>query len=225
MQAASASAPEQHQPSRRNTMHHADLIRNATQTLIDHVAELTALDQAIGDGDHGINMRRGALAIQARLTELTALSLNDALRTAGLTCMAKIGGSSGPVFGTLLITLGKELPNPATATGLAEALDLSIKALTRLGKAEVGQKTLLDVLDPVQKVLAQGGDNLLARVRQCAFDSADATAQMDATRGRSSFLGDRALGHVDPGSRSVALIIASICDDLHATAPTSPPSA
>jgi dihydroxyacetone kinase-like protein len=195
-------------------MTHADLIRNTTQTLIDHVEELTALDSAIGDGDHGLNMRRGALAIQARLPELAGQSLNDALRTMGMTCMSTVGGSSGPVFGTLMVTLGKELPDPPTAPALAAAVDAGIKALTRLGKAEVGQKTLLDVLDPVQKLLAAGGDDLLGRVRQCAFDSADATAQMDAIKGRASFLGDRALGHVDPGSRSMALIIGAVCDSL-----------
>jgi dihydroxyacetone kinase-like protein len=132
----------------------------------------------------------------------------------GKTCVAMIGGSSGPVFGTLLITLGKELPPQASAADLAVALRSGIEALTRLGKAEVGQKTLLDVLDPVQKVLAQGGPDLIARVRQCAHDSAQATADMDATRGRSSFLGERAKGHVDPGSRSMALIIGSVCDSL-----------
>jgi phosphoenolpyruvate---glycerone phosphotransferase subunit DhaL len=196
-------------------MNHEHVIRAVTQTLIDHVDELTALDQAIGDGDHGLNMRRGALAIQAKLDELKTQSFNDALKTMGMTCMSTIGGSSGPVFGTLLVSLGKELPAQPGANDLALALDASIKALTRLGKAEVGQKTLLDVLDPVRKVLASGdGVNLVDRVRQCAFDSAEATAQMDATRGRSSFLGDRALGHVDPGSRSMALIIGTICDEL-----------
>ena len=195
-------------------MTHADYIRAATQTLIDHIDELTALDQAIGDGDHGLNMRRGALAIQARHDELAALPFNDALKTMGLTCMSTIGGSSGPVFGTLLVTLGKELPaRPATAD-MARAVDAGIKALTRLGKAEVGQKTLLDVLDPVRQVLAQGGVDMVARVRRCAFDSAQATAQIDATRGRASFLGERALGHVDPGSRSMALIIGAVCDQL-----------
>lgn len=199
-----------------------DLIRNATQTLIDHVDELTALDQAIGDGDHGLNMRRGALAIQGKLDDLAGLSLNEALRTMGMTCMSTIGGSSGPVFGTLMITLGKELPEALTPGAMADALHAGIKALTRLGKAEVGQKTLLDVLDPVQKVLAQGGDGLIERVRACAFASADATAAMDAIKGRASFLGDRALGHVDPGSRSVALIIGAICDSL--TSPAQPSS-
>jgi dihydroxyacetone kinase-like protein len=135
----------------------------------------------------------------------------------GKTCVAMIGGSSGPVFGTLLMTLGKQLPPHPDTQAWATALRASIEALTRLGKAEVGQKTLLDVLDPVQKVLASGGDCMLARVRQCAYDSAAATAFMDATRGRSSFLGDRAKGHVDPGSRSMALIIGAICDSLQPT--------
>ena len=195
------------------------LIQNATQTLIDHVEELTALDSAIGDGDHGLNMRRGALAIQAKMDLLATQSLKDALKTMGMTCMSTIGGSSGPVFGTLMVTLGKELPEQPTPADLGRAVAAGIAALTRLGKAEVGQKTLLDVLDPVQKVLMSAGEgqrsgDIINRVRQCAFDSADATAKMDAIKGRASFLGDRALGHVDPGSRSMALIIGAICDSL-----------
>jgi len=206
-------------------MTNADLIRRVTQTLIDHVEELTALDQAIGDGDHGLNMRRGALAIQARIDELSGQSLNEALRTMGMTCMSKIGGSSGPVFGTLMLTLGKELPDPPSAPGLAHAIEAGIQALRRLGKAEVGQKTLLDVLRPVQETLARGGPDLVERVRQCALDSAAATAQLDAARGRASFLGDRALGHVDPGSRSMALIVGAICSSLPASAEAAAPSA
>ena len=195
-------------------MTHIALIRAATQTLIDHADELTELDRAIGDGDHGLNMRRGAQAIQARLDELAGMSLNEALKAMGMTCMSSIGGSSGPVFGTFLVTLGKELPGEPGPPDLARAVDLGIKALTRLGKAEVGQKTLLDVLDPVRRVLESGGQDLVARVRDCALASATATAQIEATRGRASFLGERALGHVDPGSRSMALIICAICDTL-----------
>jgi phosphoenolpyruvate---glycerone phosphotransferase subunit DhaL len=200
-------------------MDHLSLIRAATETLIAHVDELTELDSAIGDGDHGLNMKRGALAIQAKLDDWrkSSASLNDALKAAGTTCMATIGGSSGPVFGTLLVTLAKELPAEPKPADLAVAVAAGIAALTRLGKAEVGQKTLLDVLDPVRQVLADGaaGDaDLKARVRQCALDSAVATATMAASRGRASFLGERALGHVDPGSRSMALIIAAICDSL-----------
>ncbi len=200
-------------------MDHLSLIRAATETLVAHVDELTELDSAIGDGDHGLNMKRGALAIQARLDDWRKSSapLNDALKAAGTTCMATIGGSSGPVFGTLLVTLAKELPAEPKPADLAAAIAAGIAALTRLGKAEVGQKTLLDVLDPVRQVLADGAADdadLKARVRQCALDSAAATATMAASRGRASFLGDRALGHVDPGSRSMALIIAAICDSL-----------
>jgi len=194
------------------------LIRAATQTLIDHVDELTTLDQAIGDGDHGLNMKRGALAIQAQLAELKGKGLNEALRVAGMTCMSVIGGSSGPVYGTLLVTLAKELPAAPQAADLARAVAAGMAALTRLGKAEVGDKTLLDVLDPVRRTLEAAGDNggagFTAQVRQTALDAAAATATMQANRGRASFLGERALGNVDPGSRSMALVIAALCDAL-----------
>lgn len=194
------------------------LVRAATQALVDHVEELTALDQAIGDGDHGLNMKRGAQAIQAKLPDLDGKPLADVLKTMGMTCMSTIGGSSGPVFGTLMVTLSKELPPAPQPADLAQALRAGIAALTRLGKAEVGQKTLLDVLDPVARTLAEGGPDVLARTRACALDSAAATANMDAVKGRASFLGERARGHVDPGSRSMALVIAAICDALEGKA-------
>ena len=190
------------------------VIQGATQTLIDHVNELTTLDQAIGDGDHGLNMRRGALAIQAKLEALSAMALNDALRTMGMSCISTIGGSSGPVFGTLLVTLSKALPAAPGPAEVARALRAGIAAITRLGKAEVGHKTLLDVLDPVATLLEAGGDDIVARVKLRAADAAAATAAMAAIKGRASFLGDRALGHVDPGSRSMALIIGAICETL-----------
>ena len=194
-------------------------IRHATQTLIDHVDELTTLDQAIGDGDHGLNMKRGSLAIQAKLPSLEGQPMAAVLKALGMTCMSTIGGSSGPVFGTLLVTLSKELPEHATAADCARALQAGIEALTRLGKAEVGQKTLLDVLDPVRKILQDLPPDtpraeMLARVRQGAHDAAQATANMAAIKGRASFLGERADGHVDPGSRSMALIIGAVCERL-----------
>lgn len=195
----------------------AAAVRAATDALIAHVEELTALDQAIGDGDHGLNMKRGAEAIRARLPELEQKPPNEALKLMGMTCMGRIGGSSGPVFGTLLLTLSKELPPAPAPADLARALGEAIAAVSRLGKAQVGQKTLLDVLDPVRRLLESpdaGGDALLDRVRQCALDAAQATAQMDAIKGRASFLGSRALGHVDPGSRSTALIVVAVCDSL-----------
>ena len=110
-------------------MTHTALIRAATQTLIDHADELTELDRAIGDGDHGLNMRRGAQAIEGRLDELAAMSLNEALKAMGMTCMSSIGGSSGPVFGTLLVTLGKELPNEPRPEDLARAVTERFRSL------------------------------------------------------------------------------------------------
>ena len=135
----------------------------------------------------------------------------------GLTCMATIGGLSGPVFGTLPVTLAKELPAEPVPVDLSRALRAGMAALTKLGKAEVGQKTLLDVLDPLQRQLASvNTTNMAARDRQCALDAAQATAAVHAISGRASSLGDRALGHVDPGSRSMALIVGAICDRLEA---------
>ena len=206
-------------------MPHAKIIRAATQTLIEHVEELTALDQAIGDGDHGLNMKRGALAIQAKLAEWEGRSLNETLKAMGMTCMSTIGGASGPVFGTLLVTLARELPAKPGPTEFSCALQAGMAALTALGKAEVGHKTLLDVLDPLQRTLAQVADldepAGFAQIRQCAIDAAQATAAMPAIKGRASFLGERALGHVDPGSRSLALIVASICESLSGSADKS----
>lgn len=201
------------------------LIRAAAQTLVAHVEELTTLDQAIGDGDHGLNMKRGAETLLGKLDEWQGRSLNEMLKAAGMSCMAVVGGSSGPVFGTLLVTLAKELPASPTAQDLGRAVGAGMAALTRLGKAEVGQKTLLDVLDPVRIVLQDGSGDIVSRVRQTALDAAAATADMPAVKGRASFLGERALGHVDPGSRSMALIIAAICNEMgpHAPVRSLPP--
>jgi dihydroxyacetone kinase-like protein len=178
----------------------------ATRTLIDHVDELTELDSGHRRRRSRVEheARRGWRS-RARLDDWRASSLNEALKAAGTTCMATIGGSSGPVFGTLLVTLAKELPAEPKPADLGAAIAAAIAALTRLGKAEVGQKTLLDVLDPVQRVLATGPAPISSRACASARStSAAATATMAASRGRASFLGERALGHVDPGSRSMA---------------------
>ena len=104
----------------------------------------------------------------------------------GLICMSTIGGSSGPVFGTLLVTLAKELPPAPGPADLSRAVRAGMAALTKLGKAEVGQKTLLDVLDPLQRVLAEGGADIVDRARRTALDACAATAAMDAIKGRAS---------------------------------------
>jgi dihydroxyacetone kinase-like protein len=185
------------------------LIEGVARTIIAHADELTGLDQAIGDGDHGINMKRGFEAVVADLDAHAAKPLPDALKAIGMALVMKVGGASGPLFGTLFLTLGKELPAEPSRADLARALAAAIVAVKARGKSDVGQKTMLDVLAPVQAALAGGGDP-----RKAADAAAAATVPMKAVRGRASFLGDRSIGHMDPGARSSALIVAAISEIL-----------
>ncbi|HYT96673.1 MAG TPA: dihydroxyacetone kinase subunit DhaL [Casimicrobiaceae bacterium] len=187
------------------------LIEEVANVVIRHAAELTTLDQAIGDGDHGLNMKRGATAILERLDELAAKPLPDALKAAGQTLVMKVGGASGPLYGTLLMTLGKELPNAPDQDDLVRAIGAAIEAVKKIGRSDVGQKTMLDVLGPVHEELALGGRELLDRARRRSSTAADATVPMKAIKGRASFLGERSIGHMDPGARSASLMIAAVC--------------
>lgn len=186
-------------------------------TIISHAEELTALDSAIGDADHGLNMKRGFEFALADHEKLNAMTLPDALKAIGMTLVMKVGGASGPIFGTLFMTLAKELPADPTVADMARALDAAIVAIKARGKAEVGNKTMLDVLAPVAEHLASGTATFNS-VREIARTSAEATIPMKATKGRASFLGDRSIGHMDPGSRSSQLMIATICDALEGKA-------
>jgi phosphoenolpyruvate---glycerone phosphotransferase subunit DhaL len=188
------------------------LIETVAGAVIGRADELTALDQAIGDGDHGLNMKRGADAVLAQLDTLATKPLPEALSMVGKILVMKIGGASGPLYGTLFMTLGKELPFDAAQPELLRALNTAIDALKKIGRSDFGQKTMLDVLVPVRDELALGSDGLCARVRQRAADAATATIPMRAIKGRASFLGDRSIGHMDPGARSSSLMIAAVCD-------------
>jgi dihydroxyacetone kinase-like protein len=187
------------------------LIEEVANVVISHADELTTLDQAIGDGDHGLNMRRGAMAILERLDELAAQPLPDALKAAGQTLVMKVGGAAGPLYGTLLMTLGKDLPIAPDRDDLVRAVGVAVEAVKRIGRSNVGQKTMLDVLGPVHEELATDGPGLFDRVRQRGAAAADATVPMKATKGRASFLGERSIGHMDPGARSASLMIAAAC--------------
>jgi len=194
----------------------ARLIDAAVATVRDHADELTALDQAIGDGDHGLNMRRGFEAIAAQRDELIALPLAEALQKAGMALVMKVGGASGPLYGSLLMAMGK-----AGADDLATMLDDGIAAVKRRGKSDVGAKTMLDVLVPALEALSAGAADrqaLIAQVRAAVEQGLAATRGMKATRGRASYLGERSIGHLDPGARSSALLIAAVCDVLAAEA-------
>jgi dihydroxyacetone kinase-like protein len=124
----------------------------------------------------------------------------------------KVGGASGPLYGTLFMALGKEIA--PDASNLSAAFARAIEAVKSRGKSQPGQKTMLDVLAPVQMALGEGGTDLSVRLPIVAASAADATVPMLATRGRASFLGERSIGHMDPGARSSALIVASVCRAL-----------
>ncbi len=185
------------------------LIEALANAMFAHADELTALDQAIGDGDHGLNMKRGFEAVLADLDGLAEKSLPDGLKAMGMTLVMKVGGASGPLYGTLFMTLGKTLPKVPDRADLVAAFGTAINAVKARGKSEFGQKTMLDVLGPVHEALATGADPTAA-----ADEAVEATIPMLATRGRASFLGERSIGHIDPGARSSALMVAAVGDVL-----------
>ena len=192
------------------------LILAVADTIVAHADELTALDQAIGDGDHGLNMKRGFEAVRGEADALSAKPLPEALKAIGTKLVMTVGGASGPLFGTLFLTLGKELPAEPDRAALAAALGKAVDAVAARGKSQVGQKTMLDVLFPVQAALVAGQS--AAEIVAVADASAEATVPMKAIRGRASFLGDRSIGHMDAGARSTALLVRAIAETLGARA-------
>jgi dihydroxyacetone kinase-like protein len=188
------------------------LFETVAQRVIASADELTDLDRAIGDGDHGVNMRRGFEAVLAAADELSAKNLGESLKGVGTTLVMKVGGASGPLYGTLFMSLGKSLADEVTCVQAADAFASAIEAVKARGKSDVGQKTMLDVLFPVLGVLREGGADMTARLKAAAKAAAEETIPMRAIRGRASFLGERSIGHMDPGARSSALIVDAVAD-------------
>ncbi len=188
------------------------LVEAAARTIIGHAADLTALDQAIGDGDHGANMRRGMEAVLAELPKLSGRPPGEVLKAVGMQLVLKVGGASGPIYGTLVMEFGKALRPHPNRTDLVEALDAAVAGVKARGKSDLGQKTLIDVLVPVRDALAGGSD--AAGIAAAADAAAEATAPLLAKKGRASFLGERSRGHVDPGARSCALMIGAVCAEM-----------
>jgi dihydroxyacetone kinase-like protein len=188
------------------------LFETVARRVIASADELTDLDRTIGDGDHGINMRRGFEAVLAAVDELSAKNLGESLKGVGTTLVMKVGGASGPLYGTLFMSLGKSLADEVSCEQAADAFAAAIEAVKARGKSDVGQKTMLDVLSPVLGVLREGGTDMTARLKAAAKAAAEDTIPMRAIRGRASFLGERSIGHMDPGARSSALIVEAVAD-------------
>jgi dihydroxyacetone kinase-like protein len=188
------------------------LIRAAANCVIAHSDELTALDQAIGDGDHGLNMKRGFEAVLAELDQLETAADAAVFATVGKTLVMKVGGASGPLYGTLFLQLGKAWPSSLDTASVHACFESAAQAVAARGKSQAGQKTMLDVLFPVVALTATGAS--CGAVRAEAVRAAQATIPMEAIRGRASFLKERSIGHMDPGARSSQLMIEAVCDAL-----------
>jgi len=195
---------------------HAWLTTGADRIIAASV-QLTELDARIGDGDHGINLGRGMTAVRQRLGEVRAGASDELLRMAGRLLISTVGGASGPLYGTLFLEAGQALADaPGTPVGLADALSIGVAGVGRRGRSTVGQKTMLDTLVPAVETLGAelraGHDLAHAATRAAAAGSAgcEATRAMAAQRGRASYLGDRAIGHLDPGAVSSLLLIEAL---------------
>jgi phosphoenolpyruvate---glycerone phosphotransferase subunit DhaL len=195
---------------RLDTARKRAMIAAVANSVLDHADELTMLDSAIGDGDHGHNMKRGFEAVMQDLDALSAMELPDLLKAIGGKLLSKVGGASGPLYGTLALALAKAIPAEPTRRSAGASFAAAIAAVQARGKSHAGQKTMLDVLIPTEAVFAAGAD--AGAVKSAALAAAEATIPMRATRGRASFLGERSIGHMDPGARSAALMIAALCD-------------
>jgi phosphoenolpyruvate---glycerone phosphotransferase subunit DhaL len=190
-----------------------ELVELACQRIIAATDELTELDSAIGDGDHGINMKRGCEALLVEKSEINTKTLSQALHSIGEILLMKVGGASGPLYATFLLSLSKQHGSSKSFSFFSDDLTVAVDAVKRRGKSDMGQKTLLDVLVPIAQHISSGGASP-ASVKILAARAAAATIPMRATCGRASFVGERSVGHMDPGARSCQIMIEAICDVL-----------
>jgi phosphoenolpyruvate---glycerone phosphotransferase subunit DhaL len=192
----------------------ADFFRRwmtATAASVDREAErLTALDSPIGDADHGTNLQRGFTAVVAVLEKEAPGTPGGVLTLAGRQLISTVGGASGPLYGTLLRRTGKALGDAGevSAEQLTEALRTGVDAVMTLGGAAPGDATMIDALVPAVDAL---GDSFAA-ARTAAEEGAVATTPLQARKGRASYVGERSIGHQDPGATSSALLIAALVE-------------
>jgi len=197
-------------------------IRAFRDTVQQHKDELTQLDSAIGDADHGSNMARGLDAVVARLDPRPA-SPTDLFKTVGMTLVSSVGGASGPLYGTLFLRMGPALSEgEVDATTLGAALRAGVEGVVARGKAELGDKTMIDALSPAvdawDTAAAAGATPAdAARVAaEAAARGRDATEPLVARKGRASYLGERSAGHLDPGATSATMLLEALRDTLAA---------
>jgi phosphoenolpyruvate---glycerone phosphotransferase subunit DhaL len=200
----------------------AGWLRRFRELVIKNQGELTELDSAIGDADHGINMARGMTAVTDKLEGHEPAHVNELFKTAAMTLVTSVGGASGPLYGTFFLRFAGSA-GPATELdieALAMALDAGLTGIMERGKAELADKTMVDALSPAvdaMEAVIKSGDDLAAAVtaaRDAAAAGRDATVPMVARKGRASYLGERSAGHMDPGAASMSLLFDALAEEL-----------
>jgi dihydroxyacetone kinase-like protein len=200
-----------------------DMIRwleRIADILHENAQYLTQLDSPIGDADHGVNMDRGFTAVRAKFSSMATMDMATQLRTVGSTLVSTVGGASGPLYGTAFLraagaVAGKETLESADAVAM---LDAFLGGIVARGKAKPGEKTMVDALTPAlataKEALSQGASlaEITARAADAAMEGMKATIPMLATKGRASYLGERSIGHQDPGATSSWLILRSLAE-------------
>lgn len=199
-------------------------LRRSDALLTEHAAELNDLDAAIGDGDHGTNMKRGFSAVAEVLGGLEDGTVDALLKKVGATLVSTVGGASGPLYGTFFLRMGTSQAGSASldAYALQSALQAGVDGIGQRGKAIIGQKTMIDAWVPALDAYGRAADDLglaLQAGAKAAAQGRDDTAALVAMKGRASYLGERAVGHVDPGAASTALLWEAAAETLGRRAP------
>jgi len=190
------------------------------QAILANESEIESLDRAIGDGDHFINMKRGGAVIVGMHDELAGLAPDVVLQRIGMKLLSTIGGASGPLIGSFFMAMAKTVKEQGAETlpQTAAAFAAGVEAIRNQGKADIGEKTMLDVLIPVSRTFTRlaeqgiGREALFNELKREAEQGVLATRDMIATKGRSASLGERAIGHIDPGAKTSQVIIQTVCD-------------
>jgi len=195
-------------------------LRACADQFQEHKTELTALDAAIGDGDHGTNMARGFTAVAPKVAALTNKDVETLFKTTAMTLISQVGGASGPLYGTFFLQAARPAHGKAELTlpELCACFEAGLGGVLNLGKAAVGDKTMIDALTPALAALhPKDGDPLevaLERAVTAARDGAESTIPLVARKGRASYLGERSAGHKDPGAASSVLLLETLAETV-----------
>lgn len=195
----------------KKTMEWLQLANTKIQEKKDY---LTSLDQPIGDGDHGINMARGFKEVEAKISGKDYKDISELLKDVAMTLMAKVGGASGPLFGTAFLKLSTSIKGEATldVKQFANALDAAVAGLKQRGKAEEGEKTMIDMWAPIAKLFQQEEGITADKVVDTAKMALEKTKEMKATKGRAAYFKEKSVGHQDPGAASSYYIFEALAE-------------